>query len=124
MQRGCLLLVEDERSHSELLQMFLEAAGYRTVTDWDGLLAPSLARALQPDVITLDLELPAVDGRRVLASLKADPSTAAIPVVIISAHADLLRRPERDAAFAVLPKPFDLDHLVATVQRAAAGSLV
>jgi CheY-like chemotaxis protein len=117
---GWLLIVEDERSHSDLLAMLLESAGFRTVCEPDGMLAPALARALCPAAITLDLELPGLDGRAVLAALKAEPATAPIPVVVVSAHADLLGPAERDSAFAVLPKPFDLDALVAAVRRASA----
>lgn len=117
-RRGCVLVVEDERSHGDLLATLLEEAGYRTVCDADGALTPSLARALRPSAITLDLELPGLDGRSVLQALKAEPATARIPVIVVSAHADWLRLEERRAAFAVLRKPFDLDELIETVQRA------
>lgn len=116
--RGCVLVVEDERSHGDLLATLLEEAGYRAVCDADGALTPALARALRPGAITLDLELPGLDGRSVLQALKAEPATARIPVIVVSAYADLLRVEERRAAFAVLPKPFDLDELIETVRRA------
>ena len=117
-RRSCVLVVEDERSHGDLLAILLEEAGYRTVCDADGALTPALARALRPSAITLDLELPGLDGRTVLQALKAEPDTARIPVIVISAHADWLKAEERREAFAVLRKPFDLDELIATVRRA------
>jgi DNA-binding response OmpR family regulator len=118
LTRRCVLVVEDERSHGDLLATLLEEAGFRAVCDADGALTPSLARALRPGVITLDLEMPGLDGRSVLRALKAEPATARIPIIVVSAHADLLAVEDRHAAFAVIPKPFDLDELLATVRRA------
>ena len=66
-----------------------------------------------PDVILLDLHLPDVQGDEVLNELKADPATAAIPVIILSADASrgVIRRLLAGGAFAYLTKPIELAEL-------------
>jgi CheY-like chemotaxis protein len=65
------------------------------------------ARAEQPDAILLDLVLPDLDGAGVLAALRADPATAAIPVVLLSATVVDPDRVQAMGAQAALAKPFD-----------------
>ena len=79
-----VLMVEDDPLAAELLARQLDRAGFRTEIVTKGSDVVSSARALQPAAITLDILLPDLDGWEVLARLKRDETTRAIPVVVIS----------------------------------------
>lgn len=79
-----VLVVEDDLPTSELLTIHLTQAGYRVAHAYDGVEAIEKAKELQPFVITLDIMLPKKDGWEVLQSLKADPETSDIPIIIHS----------------------------------------
>ncbi|HYU19073.1 MAG TPA: response regulator [Chloroflexota bacterium] len=72
---------------------------------------------MRPDLITLDLSLPGLDGRDVPRALKSETETRHIPAVIISAHAAQLKPEERQLAAAALHKPFDVDEVLDVIQR-------
>jgi CheY-like chemotaxis protein len=114
-QRQCLLLVEDDPAIADLLTAIVEDAGCSAVQAADGLSALRLAHELHPCLITLDLGLPALDGRSVLQALKRDPATAGIAIIIISAFTDTLTPDERGAVTAVLQKPFDVHEVIRVI---------
>jgi CheY-like chemotaxis protein len=84
-----------------------------------------LARTEKPDLILLDLIIPKVQGFEVLRTLKADAETASIPVIVLS---NLSQDHDRDATLAagamahLVKANISLEHLVATVGRALAGT--
>ena len=77
--------------------------------------APRLAQELRPDVILLDYAMPDIDGAELSRRLRADPTTAAIPIILMSAHPRAGR--PRLPVDAELPKPFDLEAMSAVVAR-------
>jgi CheY-like chemotaxis protein len=79
-----VLFVEDDPSVAQMYRLKLELDGYNVEVAGDGLVALEKARALHPDIIFLDIRLPKLDGLAVLEQLRADASTASIPVVILS----------------------------------------
>jgi two-component system, cell cycle response regulator DivK len=82
-----VLVVEDNARNLKLVRDLLEHAGYRTLeatTAEDGL---ALARAHEPDLVLMDVQLPGMDGVEALERLRADPATNAIPVVAVTAFA-------------------------------------
>ncbi|GMU66082.1 MAG: hypothetical protein AMXMBFR36_23560 [Acidobacteriota bacterium] len=79
-----VLIAEDDDEFARALGGDLAAAGYRTLRVRDGDEAIAVARSERPDAITLDLVLPGRDGWEVLRALKDDPTTAGIPVIIVS----------------------------------------
>ncbi|HEX2157949.1 MAG TPA: ATP-binding protein [Actinomycetes bacterium] len=79
-----VVVIDDDRRSVDLLTVYAEAAGLRVVSARDGRRGVELVRGLQPAMVVLDILLPELDGWQVLESLKADPATAAIPVVIVS----------------------------------------
>jgi DNA-binding response OmpR family regulator/two-component sensor histidine kinase len=81
---NCVLIVEDNRSASELLAMYLTEGGYKVAQAYNGEDAVIMAKELNPCAITLDVMLPKMDGWEVLRELKKDESTREIPVVIVS----------------------------------------
>ena len=114
-----VVVVEDDRRSFDLLRVYLEAAGARVVSARDGEEGLDTVRRLSPAGVILDILLPGIDGWEVLAQLKADPETAAIPVVVVS------MLDERGRGFALgaaeyLVKPVGKDPLLAALHRAAA----
>lgn len=84
-----MLVVEDDPEAAELVETILVREGCEVLHSRDGADALELARELpQPDLILLDLELPIMDGRALLESLRSDPSISGIPVVVISGAPD------------------------------------
>jgi CheY-like chemotaxis protein len=78
-----------------------------------------LAREHRPDLIMLDLHLPDIMGEEVLRRLRADPRTASIPVVVITADAtrSTVERLRRAGADAYLTKPLDIDEFLETIEQ-------
>lgn len=79
-----ILVIEDSRFLRSALQRMLARAGHRVIVAGDGLEGLRQAREMHPDVILLDMMLPALDGTEVLRQLKGNPLTRAIPVVVLS----------------------------------------
>ncbi|MBI2941539.1 MAG: response regulator [Chloroflexi bacterium] len=104
-----VLIVEDDLALVELLDFVLQTEGYQVSVETDGGQVIEAVRRLQPDVITLDLGLPGMDGQEILDHLDADEELRQVPVVVISAFAHELRR--TDQVVAVMGKPFDLQQL-------------
>ncbi len=117
--RPTVVVVEDDRRSFDLLRVYLEAAGARVVSAGNGEEGLDTVRRLSPAGVILDILLPGIDGWDVLAQLKADPATAAIPVVVVS------MLDERGRGFALgateyLVKPVGKEQLLAALYRAAA----
>src|SRR5438093_4685885 len=79
-----VLFVEDDASVAQMYRLKLELDGYAVDVAGDGITALKKATTISPDIVFLDLRLPKLDGLAVLERLRADTSTAAIPVVILS----------------------------------------
>lgn len=82
-----VLLVEDNEMNRDMLSRRLERRGYEIVLAEDGLQGLEQATGSQPEIILLDMSLPGLDGWEVAGRLKADPATAAIPIIALTAHA-------------------------------------
>lgn len=82
-----ILLVEDNEDNRTIYRTVLEYAGYRVAEAVDGEEAIRAVRELRPDLVLMDISIPQVDGWEVTRILKADPATAAIPIVALTAHA-------------------------------------
>nr|WP_208103535.1 response regulator [Rubellimicrobium sp. CFH 75288] len=117
------MLVEDEPSIVEAVSFILTRAGWTVHAHADGATALDRARAGAPELVVLDAMLPGRSGFDVLRDLRADPVTAAIPVLMLTA-----RGQERDRDLALrlgatgfMTKPFANAELVAEVRRLAGG---
>ena len=82
-----VMIVEDNELNMKLFNDLLEAQGYETVQTRNGLEALDLARAHQPDLILMDIQLPEVSGLEVTKWLKEDDSLQRIPVIAVTAFA-------------------------------------
>jgi CheY-like chemotaxis protein len=123
-QKRTVLVIEDDEAVSELLVALLKDRGYGAVPAYDGQSAIHLARRLVPHLITLDLALPGTDGHEVLASLKADPTTRDIPVVVISAFTQILPAGDRKKLAYLLGKPFDVSEVLEVIQATVGNPFV
>ncbi len=111
-----ILVVEDEPSVADLIEAVLAGEGYTVAIARDGAQGLMLARDWRPDLILMDIMLPAVDGTTAIRRLKSDPETADVPIVAMSAGRTLRNQSEELAdADAALAKPFDIDALLAQV---------
>lgn len=105
-----VLVIEDDPDQRRLLERMLGAAGWRVDTAPDGEAGLALAAERRPDIVLLDVMMPRLNGYQTCRRLKADPATAAIPVVIVTTKdqpADEFWAREVGAD-AFVPKPVDV----------------
>ncbi|MBS9476133.1 response regulator [Ancylobacter radicis] len=93
-----ILLVEDNEMNRDMLSRRLARNGFEVVVAVNGQEGVDLALAQQPDLILMDMSLPILDGWEATRRVKADPATAAIPVIALTAHAMAQDREEALAA--------------------------
>jgi signal transduction histidine kinase/CheY-like chemotaxis protein len=113
-----VLVIDDDATVQDLLRRSLNRDGFRVETAADGTSGLARARKLHPDIITLDVMMPGMDGWEVLAALKEDPETADIPVIVVSIV------DERGLGFSLgaadyLTKPLDFSRLSSVLNRHA-----
>jgi DNA-binding response OmpR family regulator len=103
-----ILTIEDQADIRRLIRMTLEYDGYRVIEASGGEQGLEMARAQHPDLILLDVMMPGIDGLQVSESLAADATLCAIPVVMISALADMvdIKAGLKTGVRAYLVKPF------------------
>ena len=116
-----VLVVDDDDVIRQLITVNLELEGFQVDTAVDGQDCLDKVAQVRPDVITLDIMMPRLDGWAAASRLRADPATAGIKVVLLSARAQEadLARGSRIGVDAYLTKPFDPDELIEVVRRLA-----
>jgi CheY-like chemotaxis protein len=82
-----ILLVEDNEMNRDMLSRRLRRKGFDVSFAHDGLQSLSLSESLQPDLILMDIGLPHLDGWNATIQIKANPKTAHIPIIALTAHA-------------------------------------
>ena len=107
-----VLIVEDDRRIANWLTIYFEHAGFETETASDGEAGLSLARALAPDLVVLDLMLPRLDGIAVCERLRRESDVPIIMLTAREAHADRIKGLDCGADDYVV-KPFDPKEVVA-----------
>ncbi|MDX2547336.1 response regulator [Streptomyces sp. WI04-05B] len=117
---GRVLVVDDNKVIRQLIRVNLELEGFEVVTAADGAECLDVVHQVCPDVVTLDVAMPRLDGLRTAARLRADPRTRGLPLAIISACTEY----EVEAGLEVgvdafLAKPFDPSELITLVQQLA-----
>jgi len=114
-----ILVVEDNEANQLLASSVLERAGYRVAVASNSVEALDAIKRSEPALILMDIQLPGKDGLAFTRELKADPATAAIPIVALTALAmpgDLARSLEAGCA-GYISKPIDTRTLTAEVQK-------
>jgi two-component system cell cycle response regulator DivK len=116
-----ILVVEDNERNRKLVRTILEFRGYEVLECEDGEPSVTLARERRPALILMDIELPKLDGISALKLLRADPATATIPVVAVTASVTPGERERVVAAGfnAYIAKPIDMPLFIETVERLA-----
>ena len=112
-----ILLVEDNEMNRDMLSRSLLRKGFDVVMAEDGALGVQRAAREAPALILMDMSLPVIDGWEATRQIKADPATATIPVIALTAHA---MAEDRDKALAAGcddydTKPIDLERLLAKI---------
>jgi DNA-binding response OmpR family regulator len=118
--RPAVLIIEDVLLQLDMYELALHDIGYDVLRATRGHTGYDVAATEKPDVIILDLMLPDVDGWVVCAWLKANPITAAIPVIVLTASDDYdlpLRAMNANVA-ALFHKPCSIDRLAAAIDKA------
>src|SRR5438067_13637353 len=119
-----ILVCDDERHIVRLIQVNLERQGYQVTTAFDGKEGLEKIRAERPDLVVLDVMMPYMDGFEVLKTIRREPETESLPVIMLTAKAQ-----DKDVyegyhygADMYLTKPFNPMEWVTFVKRIAAGS--
>ncbi|MEV0849212.1 response regulator [Streptomyces sp. NPDC049954] len=115
---GRVLVVDDNKVIRQLIRVNLELEGFEVVTATDGVECLDIVHEVRPDVITLDVVMPRLDGLRTAARLRADPRTRDVPLAVVSACTESEVDRATDAGVdSFLAKPFEPDSLVAVVRQ-------
>ena len=117
-----VLLVEDNDDNQEIYRIILTHHGFSVLQAWDGEGGVRMARHHTPDLILMDLTMPLLDGLQATQMLKADPRTAAIPIVALTAHTEQADRAAAEAAgcTSFLSKPVEPQRVAMEVRRVLA----
>lgn len=112
-----ILIVDDLPRNLQVLAVLLDKAGHRVSMAMDGAQALAMVAREAPDLVLLDVMMPGMDGLEVCRRLKADPATREIPVIFLTAKAELedLQEGFRTGAVDYLTKPFRGGELLARV---------
>lgn len=101
-------MVDDESNMRFLIRMVLETGGFEVAEAHHGAAALERVRDELPDLVVTDLMMPVMNGRELVKRLRADPETAGVPVLVLSANTNVVVA----GAEASLRKPFDPDDLL------------
>jgi two-component system cell cycle response regulator DivK len=117
-----ILIVEDNEKNMKLVRDVLQVKGYATLEAMTGEDGVRLAKERLPALVLMDIQLPGISGIEALKQLRADPATAAIPVIAVTASVMVSdRRNITDAGFdGYVGKPLNLKEFLAAVASALA----
>lgn len=116
-----ILSIDDDPNISFILSTVFQGRGYDVVSAPDGKTGLAKAIEIRPDLITLDISMPEMDGWLVLKELKRTRQVKSIPVVILSIF-DEKKLGYDLGAFGYLVKPFEIDDIFSVVDRAVTGT--
>ena len=114
-----ILLVEDNELNRDMLSRRLERKQFTVICAFDGMMGIEMANSEMPDLILMDLSLPAIDGWEAIKRLKEDSNTAMIPIIVLTAHAmDGDREKALDAGCDEYDtKPVDFERLLSKINK-------
>lgn len=119
--RRLILVIDDDEDVARIISYIFESQGHRVIAVHSGREAIELARKHRPDMLTLDLRMPDVDGYAVLKALRSEEGTSKIPIICLSVEADPARAISAGADY-FLEKPLDIDKLREVAERALAAA--
>jgi DNA-binding response OmpR family regulator len=120
MDKKRVLIIDDEPDFVRVVQLRLEAAGYEVSVAFDGMQGVSSAHKEKPDLIILDIMMPAMHGHRVCEALKKSSKTWTIPIIYLTAKGG---KEDEELAYKLgaehfLTKPYDPQVLLETIKNA------
>ena len=120
MDKKKIMIIEDDRDFVRLLAMALHSHGYDVTIARDAIMAISEAQKQKPDLILLDIGLPAGDGFLIMERMSKRPVLSDIPIIVVSARDPAVNRERALKAGAVdyFQKPPDNDALMAAIRQA------
>jgi DNA-binding response OmpR family regulator len=120
MDKKKIMIIEDDKDFVRLLAMALRAQGYDVAIARDAIMAISEAQKQKPDLILLDLGLPAGDGFLIMERMSKRPVLSDIPIIVVSARDPEANRDRalKAGAAAYFQKPADNDALMAAIRQA------
>ncbi len=116
-----VLIVDDNKDVAEILTLVLEFEGFRVSCAHDGLTGIAMARALRPDLIVLNYQMPELNGLDVLRVLRNDPDAPKSRIIFESGFPPVAERALAAGADAFLPMPFAVQELRNTAHRLLAA---
>lgn len=121
-QRKSVLVVDDDVELVTMVEIVLDAAGYRVITAREGQEALEKVAEEMPDMSLLDMKMPGMDGWEFARDFHAKHDDLA-PIVVFTAAEDARKRAEEIDAVGYLGKPFDINELVKIVERHAGSPI-
>ena len=116
MRTETILICDDDESIIQILHLILTKFGFNVVSEINSAKFFSTIASSKPDLILLDYWMPDVNGGEIIKTLKADPATSMIPVILISASTEGNKVSAESGADGFIPKPFQLDELIALIE--------
>jgi chemosensory pili system protein ChpA (sensor histidine kinase/response regulator) len=114
-----VLVVEDDAATMKLITYALNSAGYQVIVAYGGEDAIRKVKALKPDLVLTDLEMPKVSGYDVIAAVRQDPATSHIPVIAVTAHLwdGGAQQASRVGCTGYISKPFTAARLLSEIKK-------
>ncbi len=113
-----ILIIEDDNDNLEIMTYILREEGYEVLTSADSSLLLDIHQ-YKPNLILLDNKLKDSSGHEICKKFKAEPATAAYPIILVSAHIELEALAKDSQADGYLEKPYSIDALIAIVKKFA-----
>jgi DNA-binding response OmpR family regulator len=112
-----ILICDDDEDILDMLGLILEDTGYEIITEQNSSNLKHLIESRSPDLIILDLWMPVLSGDHVLKSLRRNPQTKDLPVIVISASREGKSIADQAGASDYIAKPFDFDELISKIDQ-------
>lgn len=117
MEKKTILICDDDESVLETLCLVLTHFGFTVIPEIQSTNIFTTLDHKKPDLLVVDLSMPALPGDEVIRTLKSNPATRNIPVILISASPEAKQLAAETGADAFLAKPFQLQELIGTIEK-------
>jgi len=111
-----VLLLDDDRDICVMVEAIIQYAGYKVFSFSSPTQLPEILQAYNPRMLLMDMLLSGTDGRDICRTLKTDPSSSHIKVIMMSAHPDADKSCREAGADDFIAKPFDMDYFLSRVK--------
>ena len=113
-----ILVVDDEKGIRDILEKYLTAQGHEVLTAASGQEALEMLDTHEPDLMTLDLSMPGMDGYEVCRSVRGEAKTNSLPILIISGNTNPEEQMQafKMGANEYITKPFKIDEVIGTIK--------